>query len=1186
MKNPHPITHTLLALLGSAAIAQAETVTWDGTASGDAIWTDADSNSWSGGQYDNGDDAQFLGAGAGTVTLSGTITPNSVLVNSANDYDFTGVLSGGGSLTKDGTGILTLSSQNTYSGGTTVNNGTLDLVGQGIIDGVLTVDGSSSVVKLSGTSHNAVVGISSITVQNGGTFTDNTPGTFVQSMPSVTIHNGGTLTSEAGSDGNPGFGNFLFTGALNVTGTGLAAISANRIGFNYSKTVTVADTVAGAGTDLLISSSIRSDRFGTITKEGAGTVELTNAGNTDTSPWVINNGSLKFNSAGEDFGTSGTLSASTGITVNSGGTLDVANIWNTAENGSLTVDGGTLNFSVADDRNFVNNLTLNNGATVSADASGGFRTGYFRDATITVGGSSASTISSKLLLADNGGAREVTFNVADVTSDAGADLTVSGVISDLTNFEGADLIKTGAGTLALTAQNTYTGPTLVSNGTLDLVGQNILFGNGNFNNSALTVDGSNSLVKLSATGINAMNTIGPLTLKNGGIFTDNGTAGGLHSVYAPVVFDGGGTMTSEVAGNGSYGNFLFINGITVTDTAGLATISADSISFNFGQTLDVADSVAGSGTDLLISSSIRNERVGTITKNGTGKVTLSGANVDTSAWAINSGTLEVQNGSAIGNAAAVTINSGGTFEVDNNETIGRIGGAGNVALNANLTTGDTTNSEISGNISGSGTLIKQGDSTLTLSGDNSGFSGGITLQNINSRLALNSANAAGTGDLTFNHQNSLKNEASGPSTISNNLNTNGWFYWESGSKALEITGDWSNNTDVLWANSSETLTFSGIVSGTASTRVYGGGTIALTNDSNTFTGTPDATYNSTIQFSTIDNIGVNSSLGAGSAINFDITNQDQSGYYENIGAGGSSDRSITLNSDSGNTTAGIANNGTGALNLSGTFSNASGTGSTKTLLLAGDYNGENTISSVLSDGANGGQLALTKDGDTTWTLSGTNTYTGATTVTDGTLIINGDHSGATGAINVSGTGILGGSGTLASMTVALGGAMSPGNSPGTQTIADLTWEDGGSYIWEVNDSNGTRGADPGWDWVDVTTSFDLSGLSAGGFTIDIDSLTTGNDAGLAAGFDYSGLAFGDPFATTFTILTLDSGNITGFDAGDFVFDTGGFANGKLEWSIDAVGADLILSAVFVPEPSSASLLGLGGLALMLRRKRA
>ena len=1335
MSKIHTITcHTfavaILSLLPNSAWAQS-TVTWD--AGTDLNWDTTTSN-WTGTTYTNGDDAQFLGAGAGTVTLSGTITPNTVLVNSANDYEFSGVISGGGSLTKDGSGILTLSSQNTYSGGTTVNNGTLDLVGQQIIDGTLTVDGSSSVVKLSGTSNNATIGITSITVQNGGTFTDNTAGSLVQSLNSpVTFNNGGTITSEAGSDGSSGWGNFLFNGAINVTGTGLATISSNGMSIGFSKTVTVADTVAGAGTDLLITSSIRPNYLGTITKEGAGTVELTANDSNDTSPWVINNGTLKFNSA-EAFGSSGTLSASSGITVNSGGTLDVANQWNTAENGALTINGGVLNFSSGTDTNFVNNLTLNDGATVSASTgSDGFRAGYFRDATITVGGSSASTISSKLLLADNGGVRKVTFNVADVTSSADADLTMSGVISDLSGFAGAGLIKTGAGTLTLsnrnnsytggttvdngilslngtnravsligtgtltindgaqvdayvnafgwtyqnaivinggilnsaagdshintvemtggqitgsqfnphgdftinaspdqalisskvslsagidfnvgdgaqasdllvsgvisgtgkalsksgagtmtlTAQNTYTGGTTVNDGTLDLVGQGIIDG-------ALTVDGSSSLVKLSATGNNGMQPLDSLTLSNGGTFTDNGPAGGLHTVNSSVTFDGGGTISSEVTGNGGYGNFLFANGINVTGTPGLATIDAHSISFNFGETITVADSVAGSGTDLLISSSIRNERVGTITKNGTGKVTLTGANVDTSAWTINDGNVEVQNGSAIGDAAAVSVNSNGTFEVDNNETIGRIGGAGNVVLNANLTTGDATNTEISGNISGSGGLVKQGASTLTLSGDNSAFSGGITLQDNNSTLALNSANAAGTGDLAFNgFQTKLYNGASGPSTINNNISTAGWFYWESGSKALEITGDWSNSSQVVWTNSANTLTMSGVVSGTASTGFYGNGTIALTNANNTYTGNYNATLDSTIQFNTIANKSVNSSLGAGTQIIFDLaSNQNFNGTFENIGVGGSTNRDVILGQHNGTPWARIDNNGTGALDFNGTFENRSNAGATRELRLGGDYNGENTISSNLSDGANGGKLALTKDGDTTWTLSGTNTYTGDTKVNAGKLIINGDHSAATGAITVSGTGVLGGSGTLGSMTVSMGGAMSPGNSPGTQTIANLTWGDGGSYIWEVNDSNGTQGADTGWDWIDVTTSFDLSGLSAGGFTIDIDSLTTGNDAGLAAGFDYAGLAYGDPFATTFTILTLDSGSITGFDAGDFVFDTSGFANGKLEWSIAATGSDLVLSAVFVPEPSSTALLGLGLSSLLLRRRRS
>ena len=78
----------------------------------------------------------------------------------------------------------------------------------------------------------------------------------------------------------------------------------------------------------------------------------------------------------------------------------------------------------------------------------------------------------------------------------------------------------------------------------------------------------------------------------------------------------------------------------------------------------------------------------------------------------------------------------------------------------------------------------------------------------------------------------------------------------------------------------------------------------------------------------------------------------------------------------------------------------------------------------------------------------------------------------------------------------------------------------------------------------------------------------------------------DPYES-FTILSF--GSLTGdFDASEFNLLTGNFANPKVAWSlsIDEINNDLVLNAVFVPEPSSTALLGLGGLALMLRRKRS
>ena len=265
-----------------------------------------------------------------------------------------------------------------------------------------------------------------------------------------------------------------------------------------------------------------------------------------------------------------------------------------------------------------------------------------------------------------------------------------------------------------------------------------------------------------------------------------------------------------------------------------------------------------------------------------------------------------------------------------------------------------------------------------------------------------------------------------------------------------------------------------------------------------------------------------------------------------------------------------------------------------------------------------GALSLVKSGSGTLTLNVdddlTNSYTGTTSVNAGTLalvhaslnnIISSSSiidvaTGATLDVSALGGGsgglvlaagqTISGSGTVSGdLTIGNGAVLSPGNSPGTLTeIGDVTWADGGTYLWEINNSGGGKGVDEGWDWIDIDGALTLSGLTDNGFTIDITSLTTGNDPGLAAGFSWAGLAYGDPFGTTFTIATANT--ISGFEATDFLLDDTAFVNGKLEWSIsllDDLGRDsLVLSAVFVPEPSSTALLGLGGLALMLRRKRS
>src|SRR5262249_17191123 len=91
---------------------------------------------------------------------------------------------------------------------------------------------------------------------------------------------------------------------------------------------------------------------------------------------------------------------------------------------------------------------------------------------------------------------------------------------------------------------------------------------------------------------------------------------------------------------------------------------------------------------------------------------------------------------------------------------------------------------------------------------------------------------------------------------------------------------------------------------------------------------------------------------------------------------------------------------------------------------------------------------LTKIGSGALTLTGTDTYSGATTVNAGTLIVNG--SIANSVVTVNSGAMLSGTGTVGATTIASGGIFAPGNSPGTMTVAgNLAFQSGALYLVQV-----------------------------------------------------------------------------------------------------------------------------------------
>lgn len=256
-------------------------------------------------------------------------------------------ITGSQGLVKTGAGTLALSVQNTYTGGTTVNGGILDLTGgggsSGVIRGSATINNGGTLRLSTGDAVGYGGGASALTTINlvGGTMNINT--TANQTLGSATINlTGGSITGVSGGNldffgGGSALNSFASSVSSTISGVPLSPLRQGSATFYVE-----AGNTPG-GIDLDISSVLRTSPSGdaanaVLIKTGPGVLRLSGA-NTYARPTAINAGTLKL-------GAGGSLASSTAITIAPGALFDVSTPGSfTLGSGKTLAAGRTLNAS-------------------------------------------------------------------------------------------------------------------------------------------------------------------------------------------------------------------------------------------------------------------------------------------------------------------------------------------------------------------------------------------------------------------------------------------------------------------------------------------------------------------------------------------------------------------------------------------------------------------------------------------------------------------------------------------------------------------------------------------------------------------------------------------------------------------------------------------------------------------------
>ncbi|TRK86822.1 autotransporter outer membrane beta-barrel domain-containing protein [Salmonella enterica subsp. enterica serovar Derby] len=1055
---------------------------------------------------------------SGTLgTFNGDIVDNGTLTFNRSDAAAYGsVISGSGNVVKQGGGELTLSNNNSYSGGTTIAEGTLTATAGGAL-GSGNID-NRAYLKLDAASASDPFIVADLTTHSGATVEIGAGSTLQANT--LTQQDGSTLTADLTATSGPAIRakNVNLDGTLNVASPASQEPIRSTDDLISLALIESDNAISGDFDGITINgNAMNPDAF--ITVVGQKNVNDTHYDLVETLTWYAD----RYNAAIDAHGTFNLADADDSFTVNTVlENVDANSGWNgqsltktgagtlilNAENtytGGTTISEGTLvanNVEALGTGNVTDNATLelNTGGDFDNAISGSGQVVKSGDKTLTLSGANSytggTTISGGTLVATNVEA----LGSGDVTDNATLELNTGGTFDNVISGSG-QVVKSGDEMLTLSGANSYTGGTTISGGTL-VVSNVEALGSGDVTDNATlelntggtfdnVISGSGQVVKsgdemLTLSGANSYT--GGTTISGGTLVASNVEALGSGDVTdnATLELNTGGDFDNAISGSGQVvksgddaltlsGNNSYTGGTLISDGT-LVASNVEALGSGDVTNDAVLELNTGGDFDNAISGS------GQVVKSGDKTLTLSGANSYTGGTTISGGTLVASNVEALGSGditdnATLELNTGGDFD------------------NA---------------ISGSGQVVKSGDETLTLSGTNT-YTGGTTISG--GTLIATHVNALGTG--AIDNRASLLLDASGQFAVTD-LTT------ESGGNT-EIGAGSTLQATTLTQKSDSTLTIN-LNSNTADPVIHAASQVSLAG--------------------TLDITGVGDVLDSDPASTDDLdtftliaSDKTIAGDFEKLTvAGMDADLAdfITVDGridDTGKqyelTTAltWYADRDDAVTDAHGTFNltNADGSFAVNTVL-------ENVDATLDPDSATGWDgTSLIKQGAGTLILNAENTYTVGTTISGGTLVATNVDALGSGDVTDDATLELNTGGTFDNAISGSGQVVKSGDKmltlSGTNSYSGGTLISGGTLVATNVDALGSG---------DVTDDATLE-LNTGG---TFDNAISGSGQVVKSGDDTLTLSGSNTY-TGGTIIsggTLVASNVEALGTGDVTND--------------------------------------------------